>query len=166
MHPDFTSTQALTEQRSVAQQVLLTMADIHLLPEEKLPNIPLFTEDPLASLLHYGTPANQSLLLECSPGVAFRLTSRLFDRPEPTSTTDEDVLDTMAELVNIIGGNLKGLMPPETLISLPVVLRWSETQSLLDSARQLSKVWLRTTSGMLCITFLEAMSLSEDSARP
>jgi chemotaxis protein CheX len=36
--------------------------------------------------------------------------------------TPEDVTDAVGELVNIIGGNVKGLMPEPSALSLPVVL--------------------------------------------
>jgi len=36
--------------------------------------------------------------------------------------TPEDITDAVGELVNIIGGNVKGLMPEPSALSLPVVL--------------------------------------------
>jgi len=36
-------------------------------------------------------------------------------------TPDEDVADAVGELVNMIGGNVKSLMPGPSVLSLPVV---------------------------------------------
>jgi chemotaxis protein CheX len=41
---------------------------------------------------------------------------------ELADVTQEDVSDAVGELVNIIGGNVKGLMPEPSALSLPVVL--------------------------------------------
>jgi chemotaxis protein CheX len=41
---------------------------------------------------------------------------------ELADVTPEDVTDAVGELVNIIGGNVKGLMPEPSALSLPVVL--------------------------------------------
>ncbi|MFS3127088.1 chemotaxis protein CheX [Nocardioides sp. Bht2] len=41
--------------------------------------------------------------------------------PEPP--TEEDLLDAIGELANILGGNLKSLMPEPSQLSLPVVVR-------------------------------------------
>ncbi|RNL62665.1 chemotaxis protein CheX [Nocardioides marmoriginsengisoli] len=43
----------------------------------------------------------------------------LVDGLDPTS--DEDVADAVGELVNMIGGNVKSLMPGPSTLSLPVV---------------------------------------------
>ncbi|MCZ4497985.1 MAG: chemotaxis protein CheX [Marmoricola sp.] len=40
---------------------------------------------------------------------------------EPASAVDEDVADAVGELVNMIGGNVKSLMPGPSALSLPVV---------------------------------------------
>lgn len=50
------------------------------------------------------------------------VTRRMLALPaEPTSPPDEDVADAVGELVNMIGGNVKSLMPGPSTLSLPVV---------------------------------------------
>jgi chemotaxis protein CheX len=41
---------------------------------------------------------------------------------ELDDATDDDVMDALGELANIIGGNVKSLMPEPSALSLPVVL--------------------------------------------
>ena len=62
------------------------------------------------------------MMLECVLPLAFDFTSRLMSVPLPT-TVDADVCDSLGELVNMFAGNFKALMPPETGISTPSVVR-------------------------------------------
>lgn len=145
---------SLTEQRMVAEQVLATMATISILPTEIQSGDLTLSEGTVASTLSYGAPVHQLLLLECSLGLALQLTARLFERSKPTLVSDADVGDTLAEVVNMIGGNLKAVMPPETCIGLLSLLPSFETRALLHHGRRLSRFELATCWGMLCLTFL------------
>lgn len=155
------------EQRAVTELVLETMADIRILPGEIRSGDPAFSGDMLCSSLLYGAPTCQLLLMECSTELAFQLTARMFDRSIPTLATDADVADTLAELVNMIGGNLKALMSPETCIGLPSVLQLRDARALVYRSRQLSKLCLSTSCGLLRLTFFdwtEESNLAADDA--
>lgn len=141
------------QQRAVAEQVLETMANIRILPGEFQHTSLASAEPMLRSSLEYTAPANQLLLLECAPELALQLSAQLFDRPRPNSTGDADTLDTMAELVNMIGGNLKALMPPGTSIGLPFAGDPQEMRA--QGARELSRLTMGTAFGPLYLTFFE-----------
>ena len=138
-------------QRAVVDQVLGTMANVSLLPEQPVDAASFFSQAPLASMLRYTSPADQVLILQCSPQLAFTLAANFFDRSLPTCAQDEDVTDTMTELINMVGGNLKALMPEETLIGIPWAQQHDKTLEKIDG--QLSRLWLVTTSGPMCLTF-------------
>lgn len=59
-----------------------------------------------------------AIVVSCSPAAAHRLAAVLLDLPEP-QVTDGDVADALGELANIIGGNIKGLLPAPSTLSLP-----------------------------------------------
>lgn len=63
-----------------------------------------------------------AVLLECSETLARRWTSRLLSMTEPTEVTD-DVRDAMGELVNMVGGNLKSVLPRGVGLSMPSVVQ-------------------------------------------
>lgn len=149
MHSNMTPSHL--DQRAVVDQVLSTMANIHLLPEQAIDAGSFFSQQPLASFLRYTAPTNQLLILQCSPKLALQLTASLFDRSLPTSTCDADVTDTMIELINMIGGNLKALMPDETSISIPWALTQGDLLEKMDG--QLSQTWFATSAGPMCLTF-------------
>ena len=56
--------------------------------------------------------------VELPTGLAEEVTRRMLLVDE---TLDEDVADAVGELVNMIGGNVKSLMPGPSVLSLPVV---------------------------------------------
>jgi chemotaxis protein CheX len=56
----------------------------------------------------------------CSTALARRLTAAMFETDPDVATTDE-VADAIGELANMIGGNIKGLMPGPSQLSLPAV---------------------------------------------
>ena len=60
--------------------------------------------------------------VELPTGLAEAVTRRMLMVPESDPTVhDEDVADAVGELVNMIGGNVKSLMPGPSVLSLPVV---------------------------------------------
>ncbi len=112
-----TTPDAIESQITVTQQVFVLMAGMEVYPSTRgLPETDLFLE----SVLNYLSVCKGSLVLECSAPVAFAFTERLMGIPTPTEYND-DVRDSMGELVNMIGGNLKGLLSVYTVLSPPVV---------------------------------------------
>ncbi|RIK77545.1 MAG: hypothetical protein DCC67_12525 [Planctomycetota bacterium] len=60
------------------------------------------------------------LVLDCSLEVAREAASRMFCRAEPDLAFDE-IQDALAELTNVVAGNIKSLIPGATWLGLPVV---------------------------------------------
>ncbi len=112
-----TTPDAIESQIMVTQQVFSLMAGMEVYPTATaLPETDMFLE----SVLNYLSVCKGSLVLECSAPVAFAFTERLMNVPTPTHFS-EDVKDSMGELVNMIGGNLKGLLSVDTVLSAPLV---------------------------------------------
>jgi chemotaxis protein CheX len=59
-----------------------------------------------------------------SDELAARIASGMFGA-EAGELSDEEILDAMGELVNIIGGNAKGIIDCECRLSLPCVGRYT-----------------------------------------
>lgn len=149
MHPLMMTPESLADQSSIAQQVFLTMADMEIAP-----TLDHTSAGPvIASILKYSEPSVGTILLECTPSLAYAFTARLMHVPTPESL-DDDVRDAMGELANMIGGNLKGLMPEETCVSTPSVLGETDRQQLLQNNHRLSRVCMTGLAGHLCISLL------------
>ncbi|MBM7516398.1 chemotaxis protein CheX [Nocardioides nitrophenolicus] len=59
--------------------------------------------------------------VELDESVARRLTTRMLALPEAEEASDSDIADAVGELVNMVGGNVKSLMPGPSALSLPAV---------------------------------------------
>ena len=142
--------ESLADQRTIVEQVFETMVGIGLESCEAdhlSPALSSGAANPsIASLLTFTAPCEGSILVECSPGLAFLFTARLMSIKPPVSL-DEDVADAMRELANMIGGNLKGLMPDETCVSIPRVLTPSELVDLFETNEVLSQICFSALSG-------------------
>ncbi|GAA4089119.1 chemotaxis protein CheX [Nocardioides kongjuensis] len=59
--------------------------------------------------------------VELDEVLARRLTTRMLALPADEEASDSDVADAVGELVNMVGGNVKSLMPGPSVLSLPAV---------------------------------------------
>lgn len=62
-----------------------------------------------------------AVLLQCEPPQAFEFTSLLMGIPRPQEVND-DVRDTIGEIVNMLAGNLKSALAASTALSMPSVV--------------------------------------------
>ena len=76
----------------------------------------------ITAAVHFVGSWKGALRIECTADQTFEFTKRLLgvDRP---SAVDEDVCDAFGELANMIGGNLKAVLPPVVHLSMPSVIR-------------------------------------------
>lgn len=106
-----------SEQARIVKEVFGVMADIVADPATD-PWPP--SEELVTAAIYFTEPSKGAMTLECVLPQAFEFTSRLMSVPRPT-TVDANVCDSLSELVNMIAGNFKALMPPETGFLFP---RW------------------------------------------
>jgi chemotaxis protein CheX len=82
------------------------------------------------------------VVVTCSSGAA-RHAAAAFLAMEAAEVSDEDMTDVMGELANIVGGNVKSMLPAATAVSLPHVV--SGANNRFPTTRQiceLSGTWL------------------------
>ena len=103
--------------------------------------------------LRAGLYAADGTLISDEHTLAFEFTSRLMSVPPPSSV-DADVCDSMGELVNMIAGNFKALMPAETGISIPSVVKGRDYLLQLRGSKALSQIVFRTELGEFCLTLM------------
>jgi chemotaxis protein CheX len=73
-----------------------------------------------SATVHISGSWNGSVILSCSTTLARRAAASMFEIGED-DLDDGEVADAFGELVNIIGGNLKCLLPEPSQLSLPTV---------------------------------------------
>jgi chemotaxis protein CheX len=89
--------------------------------------------DPTVSALVQLTGASHGVVrIDCHSRAAWDLAVSMFG----TSADElgaEDVHDAVGEFVNILGGNIKGLFPPDSTLSLPVIVDSPEDEFGMSS---------------------------------
>jgi chemotaxis protein CheX len=72
---------------------------------------------------------------------AARRAAAAFLAMEPDEVSEEDLSDVLGELANIIGGNVKAMLPPGALLSLPQVVLAPETTARYPNTQRITGVY-------------------------
>jgi chemotaxis protein CheX len=81
------------------------------------------------------------VLLACPPQLARSAASAMFDRPAG-ELTEAEVADALGELTNMIGGNVKSLLPGPSFLSMPEVTAGPSSATRIPDAVLVSQVEL------------------------
>lgn len=76
----------------------------------------------VAAAVHITGPWTGSVVLSCDVETA-RVAAAVMFGTDPATAAPADLYDAVAELANMVGGNLKGLMPEGCQLSLPEPVR-------------------------------------------
>ncbi|HEY5049299.1 MAG TPA: chemotaxis protein CheX [Acidothermaceae bacterium] len=63
-----------------------------------------------------------SIMLQCSPPAARDAAAALFSMA-PAAVTQAEVVDALGEIANMVGGNVKSMLPGPSTLSLPSVVQ-------------------------------------------
>ncbi len=85
-------------------------------------------------------PWTGSVVLSCAPATAEALTESVLMTRPPTVVDAEDVADALGELANVLGGNIKSVLPGESKLGLPRVGS-APPRGRLDDVRSLVGQW-------------------------
>jgi Chemotaxis phosphatase CheX len=140
----------ISQQSRIVCEVFGVMADLVTEPvaEPWPPGDELVT-----AAIYFTEPWKGAMILECVLPLACEFTARVMSIPAPTSV-DADVCDSMGELVNMIAGNFKALMPPETGISIPSVVRGRDYILQMRGSKTLSQIVFETEFGGCSLTLV------------
>ena len=89
------------------------------------------------------------------------MTAILFDRAEREVSLD-DVRDALGEITNMIGGNVKALLPTPSRLSLPTVVEGADYAVTVPRTKPAGVVSFRTGTEMLVIRILAAEPVSAE----
>jgi chemotaxis protein CheX len=109
----------------------------------------------LTGCVHIDGAWNGAALVECELPLARRMTAVLFDRAEGDVSLD-DVRDALGELTNMVGGNVKALLPAPSRLSLPTVVEGADYAVTVPRTKPAGVVSFRTGAEMLVIRILAA----------
>lgn len=95
-----------------------------------------------------------AVIVDCAPGVAASLASIMFG--VPLAEVDRDhIEDTLGELANMIGGNLKALLAPPCVLSLPTVVEGRDYRVRVPGASIVRDLHFEVPDGRLRVLVAE-----------
>jgi chemotaxis protein CheX len=77
--------------------------------------------DPVHAWVDIVGPSRYRALVVTARPTADRLARALLQMPDDEDVALEDVQDALGEVANVVGGNLKGMLPEGSSLTLPVV---------------------------------------------
>jgi CheY-specific phosphatase CheX len=140
----------ISEQARIAGDVFRVMADIVAEPVSA-PWPP--SQELVTAAIYFTEPWTGAMMIECALPLACGFTARLMSVPVP-ETVDADVSDSLAELINMIAGNFKALLPAGTGVSIPSVVRGRDYILQLRGSKTLSQIVFGTEMGQFCLTLV------------
>ncbi|SNS24038.1 Chemotaxis phosphatase CheX [Granulicella rosea] len=136
-----TLTDLATPENLEAQIAVATQAFAILAGMEVFPSPPNHAADDdqaaISARIQYMGESQGSLRIECSPSIAFTFTHLVMGVETP-GAFNSDVGDAVGELINTIGGNLKGLLSCDTRIDTPEVFAKASEMEVMAPHMQLS----------------------------
>src|SRR5664279_6493848 len=96
-----------------------------------------------------------AVLFECDRSQAYLFTNRLMAVPVPEEVND-DVRDTMGELANMLGGNLKSVLPRGVVLSMPSVVEGGDySLRVCGGNAAVERAAYRSPAGVFWVTLVE-----------
>lgn len=108
----------------------------------------------LTSAVFFAGSWKGAVLVDCSEQLALFWTSRLMSIELP-SEYSEDVEDALGEIVNMVGGNLKSVLPSGVGLSMPSVVRGRNYSIRVCGDNLSSRHAFRTEHGVFWVTLVE-----------
>jgi len=114
-------------------------------------------QETLIGTIQIAGAKSMSVVLGVSTGAARAATAAMLQLPEQ-GITDDDERDVVAELANMIGGNLKSLLPGPLFLSLPTVVAGRDLGLQVPGAELVEDVSLKCEAGPLRVRLYTQLS--------
>lgn len=109
--------------------------------------------DRLTAAVHLAGDWTGAVLIECNSRLANGLAAH-FLAISPTGIGEDVVRDVLGELVNVVGGNLKSVLPRGVHLSMPSVVRGEDYNLRVCGAKLRERLAFRCEEGPFWVTVL------------
>lgn len=133
------------EVEQVVQSICSTMLNIEMVRVEE--GVPPNQDSLVASIQITGEWVGSVVLGLCPAAARAAAAAMLKMSDEEVTTADQE--DVAAELVNMIGGNMKSLLPGPSCLSLPTVAAGREFGVRVLDAEMVDDVWFGSDVGFM-----------------
>ena len=140
-----------TEVFRIVQDVLQTMTAYPVFQGEEPYSV---QEHRVTCAVYFAGVWTGASLIECPLKMAYEFTARLMRIPKPVEF-DNDVCDALGELANMIGGNLKSVLPRGVSLSIPSVVEGSKYSVRVCGANRNKRLAFDGPDGAFWVTLVE-----------
>jgi chemotaxis protein CheX len=94
-----------------------------------------------------------AVTLQCSIQLARAAAAAMYDS-DPTEMSSAEIRDALGELTNMVGGNIKALLPGPTQLSLPFVVEGGKYSLNICNVVAVHRVWFSSLGETFVVTLL------------
>ncbi len=135
----------------IAQEVFESFLSLALLPHPLGDDAPALTGTTMTGCVHVSGEWNGSVFLTCALATAEGAAEAMF-AADPGTLAPEEVSDALGELTNMIGGNVKSLLPAPSRLSVPSIAQGESYSVRVPGAVLLHRVVLVCAPGPVHIS--------------
>jgi chemotaxis protein CheX len=145
---------------SVEQVVDLVFATMLGLKAKPYP-MPWFpSPDTVTAVVHFAGAWHGAVMLECSRLQACTFAHLLMSIETPT-TIDDNVRDALGEMANMLAGNLKSVLPPGVVLSMPSVIEGSDYSLQICGRHLIERVPFWTSADVIGVSLIEIFDMPD-----
>jgi chemotaxis protein CheX len=134
----------------VVSSVFLTMLEMDVTAMDSSESDVHF---PIVGTIHFLGGWKGVVLMEFEEDLAFTIAAHLMKMNKPTRI-DGDVQDAVGELVNMVAGNLKVIMPENTHMSMPSVVQGDDFEVNVLGSEKTCRTYFRAPRGLFSLTLI------------
>jgi len=142
------------ELTEITERVWASLVELPLIPRQPGQPTPAAGSRTFTGCVQITGAWEGAVTVHCSEELAKLLTAAMF-MVDPEDTTPEEVSDALGELANMVGGNVKALLPEPCRISLPAVADGMDYRLSVPGARPVSAVTWTCNDEPLMVRLLE-----------
>jgi chemotaxis protein CheX len=142
------------ELTEITERVWASLVETPLLPRQPGQPGPVAGTRTITGCVQITGAWEGAVTVHCSLGLAKALTAAMF-MVDPEDTTPEEIGDALGELANMVGGNVKALLPEPCRISLPAVADGMDYRLSVPGARPVTAVTWTCDGEPLMVRLLE-----------
>ncbi len=142
---------------NVVQEVFSSMLALEVSPLDSAPATA--TSRRVSATVGIAGEWNGTVTLQCEAETACRLAGAMLAM-DPFPEVDDDVKDVLGELTNIVAGNIKGILPGCSSLSLPCVVDGSDYSLEILHGEELIKQPMLCHGNGLIVSIVQAKPAS------
>lgn len=143
----------------IVESVFHTMLNVEVYPSE---TICAAGTNSLTAAVHFAGQWQGAVLLQCGRTEALAFANCLLPGEE-NSQSDADIRDALGELTNMVGGNLKSVLPPGVALSIPSVVAGSDYALHICGGNAYKTVSFSSQLGAFWVTLVQVLERKRKS---